>query len=436
MLKIYIHVGPGKSGSSAIQNWLSENYKQLLAQGIFYPVHSCDENGVSSGNVRALCTRDANNKYQVDERKLEKLIKQANKSNCSKLVLSSEAFFAQIEELAQRFPQAEFLFYIRNPLEIIESLYNQGIKRHYATCEFWLNKKITFGYTSAMRHLMEAHPSLNINYRFYGREFFEAGDIVVDFLSQIGANLDVTSVSKSINLSYSFEALEFKRQLNRLPNDSLHHRLDQFLQSFDGETKRFSLMTSGEFNRYKKATKIEMKSFLEFAGIEGTAFLEYIENYQQKTPVQQGYYQESVKKVIEELIEKQPGLFSQLVSVIENDVYLGVAESPFGQQILSYKRPLDKFKSKLKQVIFGKKRSSITASALTKEEARPIRASLGTPKNVGHAGFLVKLAELELSKGNYKQAYSYLLAAQKMSKHRQKVDKLLLVTSKKLMVEN
>ena len=52
---IFIHVGPPKTGTSAIQNWFSKNADMLRTKGLFYPEHALDPNGVSSGNLSSIC---------------------------------------------------------------------------------------------------------------------------------------------------------------------------------------------------------------------------------------------------------------------------------------------------------------------------------------------------------------------------------------------
>ena len=58
MLKVVIHVGPPKTGTSALQNWLLQNRLWLQQNGIYYPEHGVDVNGVSSGNVDSLYDRN------------------------------------------------------------------------------------------------------------------------------------------------------------------------------------------------------------------------------------------------------------------------------------------------------------------------------------------------------------------------------------------
>ena len=174
------------------------------------------------------------------------------------LVLSSEAFFARINDLIAFFDNAQYLYYVRSPLEILESGYNQSVKRHFATAPLKLAKKLQFGNLDKIDKLMTEKPELDIRFRLYGNSFFKDGDIVKDFLAQIGYNKPISSGSKPVNLSYSFEALEFKRQLNRLPDAPLHHMLDRFLQSYKGQTTSFSVLEKSEFVDDGTATRFKV----------------------------------------------------------------------------------------------------------------------------------------------------------------------------------
>ena len=70
--EIYIHVGPPKTGTSAVQKWLSSNQSFLKKQGVFYPSHSVDANGVSSGNVKSVYDIDENKQLCLNKSSLNK----------------------------------------------------------------------------------------------------------------------------------------------------------------------------------------------------------------------------------------------------------------------------------------------------------------------------------------------------------------------------
>ncbi|MEP4301758.1 MAG: hypothetical protein ABJ340_19085, partial [Paraglaciecola sp.] len=128
--RILIHVGPPKSGTSAIQLALLQHRDTLSQMGINYPTHGLGANGISSGNLEAILSLDCNNKWQVCEDKISSLIAEFNNSTQHTLLLSSEYFFYLAKEIAVLIPQAKFIAYVRCPIDTYESSYNQSIKRH------------------------------------------------------------------------------------------------------------------------------------------------------------------------------------------------------------------------------------------------------------------------------------------------------------------
>ncbi len=57
MINIIIHIGPPKTGTSAIQKWLKDHTDDLKQCGVYYPEHLEDSNGVSSGNLLSIFER-------------------------------------------------------------------------------------------------------------------------------------------------------------------------------------------------------------------------------------------------------------------------------------------------------------------------------------------------------------------------------------------
>ncbi len=129
--KILLHIGHGKTGTSATQHLLSRNAEFLRGKGILYPDHPhsqrAAEGKITSGNVTP---KHGENWFapQIIDRVTQE-------PGYRSYVFSSEAmfwaippFFPQIAELAQRF-DIRIVQAVREPLEMLRSAYGQSVKQ-------------------------------------------------------------------------------------------------------------------------------------------------------------------------------------------------------------------------------------------------------------------------------------------------------------------
>lgn len=243
--RIFIHVGPPKTGSSAIQLWLHQNVKYLSQNKILYPLHNISSNGISSGNLREIYDVRPDKTMQLNYDKAKGLLSEFEKGPYTTLLLSSEFFLNKLEELKTYFVTAKFIFYVRNPVEVRESNYNQSVKRHGKTTRLPSPKN---NHLPHLEKLVSFHKKLgntDIILKFYGQSFFHEGNIISDFLSVLG--LTVSTETKSINKSYQFEALEFKRWINRYNIQHFETTLDNALQNFDDGCSDYSLFNQKQY---------------------------------------------------------------------------------------------------------------------------------------------------------------------------------------------
>ncbi|MDL2316963.1 hypothetical protein LJC59_07800 [Desulfovibrio sp. OttesenSCG-928-A18] len=133
---IILHAGIFKTGSTSLQVFLSENRQRLKRKGFLYP-------GPSSTHVDILFNYIAFDRIKkttnIDKSRLDAIVadflKEAKESNCHTLILSSEMLGKlQINEaeLLKEFLKNVFgdipikvIAYVRNPVDLIKSLYNQ-----------------------------------------------------------------------------------------------------------------------------------------------------------------------------------------------------------------------------------------------------------------------------------------------------------------------
>lgn len=121
-MEIFIHIGHGKTGSSAIQSFLAKNRDLLLKYGVNYPEHESFgkalENKISSGNGGLLLT---NFKFKENE---------------DKYLLSSESLYGRLKDkevlaaLIKKLPTKPILIcYTRDFFDYYISSWGQSIKR-------------------------------------------------------------------------------------------------------------------------------------------------------------------------------------------------------------------------------------------------------------------------------------------------------------------
>ncbi|WP_051275663.1 hypothetical protein [Aestuariibacter salexigens] len=253
MKRIIFHVGPPKTGSSAIQNCLAENAKQLRTHGILYPLHNRDSNFVSSGNMDSVFSKNSEGEWTFNQLKWQELEARFRRSTCHTLLLSSEFFFSKMEEITEHISHAHFIAYIRDPLATRESEYNQGVKRHGQTAAFNHLAVVSPGRLETLIDSWHKFGGHRFSLRMYHDTLFEGGNLITDFLVTIGAgNLTEKVKNKLINRSYSFEALEAKRFLNQYDIKGLNSELDLALQAYDGDITQYSLYPPKIYNQRRQ----------------------------------------------------------------------------------------------------------------------------------------------------------------------------------------
>jgi hypothetical protein len=307
-ISVYIHIGPPKTATSAIQNWLQNNRNLLLSHGIFYPDHSVDENGVSSGNVLDVFDRKEDTKLIISDVKIKQLLQDCENNKCDTLLLSSEFFFFQVSDLLKVFPQAKLIVYLRFPLDVIESSYNQAVKRHNEIKQFGLPKEPKAYHLKFLENMFMKHGTEHFVVRFYERTMFVSGDIISDFNSILGLKHDQPEPN-IINSSYTFEALEFKRWLNTFLPSDYQQRVDGFLQSYDLGADSYSLIKPKQHRYYTEWFIAKLESFFELYPIKGSQqYLSAIKATEHKGFIPQTLSIEEFKRIVGAMVQWDEGL--------------------------------------------------------------------------------------------------------------------------------
>ena len=323
--KIVVHVGPGKTGSSALQKWAVENSDYLKNNGIFYPLHNVDENGVSGGNILSVANLTPQNTYEIDNNKINYLLNKFDKSSCSTLLLSSEHFFYTLFDLVKALSVDNIVIYLRNPLEQEESGYNQRVKRHGEIRTFSLRSEYRSAVIDRLSEILDVLGDKMITVRPYGG-FDESWDVVVDFFECL--NIALSGRRKEIiNKSYSYDALEFKRMLNFFDLGELNSDIDVFLQSYSRGAPSFSLLEAGLRDRVDsvivreihRLSKIYPETGLDgcFKKIKRQSFRPYMDQRIEKP---------NLNLIVKSLKSRELALYSRLSKLIAKQNYVAIPD--------------------------------------------------------------------------------------------------------------
>jgi hypothetical protein len=325
--KILIHIGPPKTGSSAIQNWLCNNADYLSLQGIYYPSHDSDENKISSGNVLSVYDRLDDNSLSFSESKVAELLRFFNNSTCHTLLLSSEYFYLESERLSEIFRDAKFIAYIRSPLELLESNYNQSVKRHGNVKKIQLPKNLNGPVINRLERLIDKIGKDRFYLRCYAEENFIGNNIIRDFISILNV-VDLRQIpNETVNQSYSFEALELKRWLNNFDPKGLDDRLDRALQSYTSNISKFSLFPPRKFNELKRQNVVLLTKFFNKIGVDGSdRFLEYIDSANQNEYFLQERTWQHLAEVTSFIFREYNSLYFEICDRVKDKEHVGSDE--------------------------------------------------------------------------------------------------------------
>ena len=226
--KIFLHIGHGKTGTSAIQSSLAIASEKLATQGIHYPIGESLRDRASKFEVTS-----GNWKPKPETSLADELVQISKKSKkYTTIILSSESLFWTIPELLsckkewQDQIDLHIIMAVREVEEMLSSEYQQRVKRHGDSMPLWqfirARNFVSSHHAKAAEiiNLMSNHqiPNTVINYSKHKQ------DISRLVFQQIGAE-DAYPADKMdgaiINRSLSRNELEILIMINKLYHQKL-----------------------------------------------------------------------------------------------------------------------------------------------------------------------------------------------------------------------
>jgi hypothetical protein len=289
-----LHIGQSKTGTTAIQSFLSQNRKILKKKGVLYP--GIKVNGVSQElfNHNAVADSLSGLKSYPDievEEYFLQFKEELKANNCKTLLLSGEHFFGgeprvwnvdSVEEYTTLYIQKiknlkkylkgyliTLIVYLRPQNEWVESAISHVIrieglirkKIYYSDEQYFELVKPTLDYYKLLNHWnnnLEPHNIICIPYR---RDSLKNKSSVSDFIYQLGLyedDLVKGIINYENNSSLSREYIELKKNLNDSPCSKTEERVRIYCLN-----KASSKFESGEKYRLSKKLHKDIQEYCD-----------------------------------------------------------------------------------------------------------------------------------------------------------------------------
>ncbi|WP_226661991.1 hypothetical protein [Microbulbifer aggregans] len=249
-MKIYVHIGSDKTGTTAIQAALKNNRKHLKEHGMVYP--SLEKEPHQEALARELLTGKKGAAWE----KLEAILNQSP----DHLILSSEMFCSISESAVQLFKEwlgdhdVTIVAYLRSADQYLESGVMQRLKASKSDQDFFrLYRKIKWipalfnpmVYISGLKprfvfRWARAFGEKNIRVRPYSEAQWKDGNLISDFMATIGLN----SIQESLQHS--------SQKRNVTPNIYAVYAMASFWSSTHPPIRhRFSEVMTRQYDQVK-----------------------------------------------------------------------------------------------------------------------------------------------------------------------------------------
>lgn len=195
---LYVHIGTGKTGTTALQDFFLLNSEKLQQLGVEYA-----KSGLVKNNHHLLCRNylRKNDEVQANIRSnLNELNQEISESSSKSFLISSEYFPGlspiEILELKNEI-KAEIIpiVYLRRQDEFLESWYAQIVKAYQNRDSIYLlkdrlKKDGIFDYVTLTEDWSQVNDDKKIIVRAYEKEGFYKGNIFYDFVNALGLEIN------------------------------------------------------------------------------------------------------------------------------------------------------------------------------------------------------------------------------------------------------
>ena len=211
MIRLIVHLGAGKCGSSAIQQYLSQrSIPGLRKNGILAPSRTMEASGDFDGQqvwyFQSLLPIDESRIVEFRDR-LFRLRDQAQLAGCHTIILSGENLihpvgFHKLFVGTEDHFDLRLLLYIRRQDDFVIAAWQQWyLKKGWTIAQYLSGYARTIGdWAKFLSHWENAFGPARITVRRYGTQYLVDGDVIADFFLATGLNKSgCTELSALIN---------------------------------------------------------------------------------------------------------------------------------------------------------------------------------------------------------------------------------------------
>ena len=245
-MKAFVHIGAPKTGSSSIQSFLHANHQALAAQGmqvlLGHPRNGSQMNLALAALARIdrlPPSREQQMRYGAPTLAAERILADALNATLAGIaktwtgrgvLISSEhiqpwlsdrtAVTALDDLMKSHFSEISYIFYMRNPVDLITSAYSERIKRGATMSldEFIAGRSEKIDHHRDAALWVDTLGRERISLRLLERDFLKNGDLIDDYAACCGIDMKGLERPPRVNESLSVEAVEVLRVFNaRVP---------------------------------------------------------------------------------------------------------------------------------------------------------------------------------------------------------------------------
>ena len=276
-MKLYLHIGTEKTGSSYLQHIAAYNRKKLLQENIWYPISTKNEKlmlkgDISPGNGQDIADYINKKEFQTLEKRIAELVEQAKSQNSNKLLISNELLLLALssKEALKTFEdsaraagikQVKYLLILRNPVDQALSLYKHRAKSGTAPdIEYWPIAHYHYGEALLTFFEQAEKEKIELTCRKYTTQ--EKGLETLLFRDWLNCTGEYYPLNKQVNSSLNLSELLVIKEMRKQDEFIAGKLYDAFLElpksekAKDNEMEKYHRLILGNYLSQYKTTWI------------------------------------------------------------------------------------------------------------------------------------------------------------------------------------